>query len=346
MSKTNINNINNNNIINNENNKNAPNALISLITLNNKKDFRIQSKKLFLTYSQVQDRYTKEELLEFLSLKCEVKKYLICEEEHKTLGYHFHVYLELNKKCNVVNCKFFDFKGHHGKYESCKNYYAAKKYITKDGNYITNIEDTSFNNYMMDAKDLAKEGKIEEALFLIIDNYPKEIKFLDRYKKNFELVYKMTRNINKNLNFKYPLSCFKYDEYKKDLEIFDKLKYQKSLYIYGGSGNGKTQFIKTYFSEYNPLRVGHMDKLKKLNYKNKCIIFDDMNFNHWFRESIIHLLTVDEDNDINVKCSMVTIPENTIKIFISNFHWRDIFPAHDKAIRRRLYTINIEDRLF
>lgn len=61
-----------------------------------------------------------------------------------------------------------------------------------------------------------------------------------------------------------------------------------------------------------------------------------MNFNHWPRESCIHLLDTDEDRDINVKCTMVTIPRLTPRVITSNYEPSSILSAYDKAIRRRI----------
>lgn len=322
--------------------KNAKNSKNSKKTNNNKKNlFRLQSKKLFLTYSQIQDKFNKEELKEFLCNKLDVNKYVVAEEPHKDGGLHMHVYLELNKICNIINCHFLDFKEIHGNYVKVKNDYKVKKYCTKEDNYITNIIHFGVD-FMKDAKNLAQKGKINEALDIIINNLPKEIKFLDKYQANFNLVYKLERlKNNPKKNYRFELDTFQYDEIKEKMNEFMKCKFDKSLYFEGTSGWGKTQFLKTYFSKYDPLKVGHIDKLKTLKHNNKCIIFDDMSFCHWPRESCIHLLNVDDDTDINVKCSMVTIPEGTIKIFCSNFSWKTIFPAHDKAIRRRMFKIKI-----
>lgn len=70
-----------------------------------------------------------------------------------------------------------------------------------------------------------------------------------------------------------------------------------------------------------------------------------MNFSHWPREACIHLLDTDEDSDINVKCSMVTIPRLTPRVITTNHEPPMILAAYDKAIQRRIQTHEITEDL-
>lgn len=64
--------------------------------------FRLNAKKLFLTYPKCS--ITKEEALEQLKAKLKhISKILVAHELHKDGTDHLHVYINLDKKCNIIN---------------------------------------------------------------------------------------------------------------------------------------------------------------------------------------------------------------------------------------------------
>lgn len=289
-------------------------------------NFRKQASKLFLTYAQTDGE--KEALLKFLETKLSIKGYIVCKEHHKEEGVHFHVYLELEKRCNITNSRYLDWEGHHPKIETAKSSLKCVKYCKKDGDFITNLKFGTF----MRARDLAKEGNWKEALQLIIEEQPKEIRFLDKWEKNLKRVSQL---------YKIPYNKTKFERKDfKEIEVPWTPKSTKCLVISGASGIGKTQFAKTLLK--NPLLVRHKDKLKQFDSTiHDGIIFDDMSFAHWPREACIHLLDTEEDSDLDVKCSMVTIPAGTPRIFTTNADAASIFNGIDAAIRRRYVSWKI-----
>lgn len=289
--------------------------------------FRLRGSKLFITYSQAKGN--KEDLLAFLDSKVPVDEYVIAKELHKDGGTHFHCYLGLNKSIDIKNPRFFDWNTQHPKFEVAKSASRVCRYAKKDGDFITNMTFDIFER----ARNLAKVGDIKGALNIILEEQPREIVNLARWEKGFSLVARLKHiciTNNKNYKFK-PLS---------GIDLWS--RHQKVLILHGESGLGKTQFAKSLFK--NPLLVRHIDKLKKFDsFQHDGIIFDDMSFQHWPRESCIHLLDLDEDADINVKCSMVTIPAGVPRVITSNYKPYDIFSAFDKAIRRRHYSIEVKE---
>lgn len=299
-------------------------------------NFRLQSKKLFLTYSQCVGE--KEDLLNFLHTKLKILEYIVAKENHKDGGTHFHVYLALEKRCNITNPGYLDWEPegieailYHPKIEACKSSFKVQQYCKKDGDYITNMK---FNIFQC-AKELAKTGKWKEALIYVLEKAPQEIKYLEKWEHNFKAVAKLfTQKTQKTL----------YN--KEDFVNCQHIKHRpgRCMVISGKSGWGKTQYAKTLFN--NPLIVRHIDKLKRFNeIEHDGIIFDDMDFSHYPRVSCIHLLDTEEDTDINVKCSMITIPAGTRRVFTTNSEGINIFSSSCLAIRRRLNIYTLQQSL-
>lgn len=92
--------------------------------------FRLNCERLFLTYPQT--AVTKQELLDVLVAKLPVKNAIICQEKHGDGNPHLHAVVKLSKKVNIRDQRLLDVGSVHGKYESCKNYRQAVKYVTKE----------------------------------------------------------------------------------------------------------------------------------------------------------------------------------------------------------------------
>lgn len=288
------------------------------------KNFRLQTNKLFITYSQTNE--INQELLNFLHSKLDINKYIVCKEHHKDKGKHHHIYLELNNRCDIKNPRFLDYRNHHPKMEKARSGAKCMNYCKKDNDYITNMKFDTFER----ARILAKSGAWQQALHLIIEEQPKEIKYLDKWETNLKRYAKLCRKPSEHIK-KFT---------KEDFKPYN-LKWDKNttLVLQGKSGIGKTQYAKTLFK--NPLIVRHMDKLKQFDELiHDGIIFDDINLSHYPREPVISILDIEEDSDINVKCGMITLPPFTPRVITTNRQVRDIFPCFDKAIRRRI-SINI-----
>lgn len=111
--------------------------------------------------------------------------------------------------------------------------------------------------------------------------------------------------------------------------------WNKSLWIKGPAGIGKTQWALKFFE--NPLFVTHIDDLKLFNNNHDGIIFDDISFKHWPRESQISIVDHEQPRSIHIRYGVVRIPANTKKIFTSNVNIFD----EDDAIQRRYHRINM-----
>lgn len=91
-----------------------------------RKQFRLRGKHLFLTYAKT--GVGREEVLADLRKKLEprqVEKYVVATEKHKTGEDHVHVYLRLDKECDILSTGRLDLgEGEcavHGNYQSCRS---------------------------------------------------------------------------------------------------------------------------------------------------------------------------------------------------------------------------------
>ena len=124
--------------------------------LKTKKEFRIRSKKFFLTYPKVIDLSNIKELFlesiqrTFNLVKKDKIGYLIAKELHQDGTPHIHVYLEFKQQQaiysrNKLQVKLMNDDGkeiiQEGKYEAAKSRNSVIDYVLKDNNedYITNI---------------------------------------------------------------------------------------------------------------------------------------------------------------------------------------------------------------
>lgn len=113
---------------------------------------------------------------------------------------------------------------------------------------------------------------------------------------------------------------------------WEPIDYNKPTILWGAPGIGKTQFALAHFEK--PLLVRTVDDLKRLD-DHDGIVFDDMSFLHWPRETQIHLL--DElDSSIHCRFHDAVIPGNMPRIFTTNVSDGMIFMLEDGAIRRRV----------
>lgn len=302
--------------------------------------FRINAKQFFLTYPQCGIKC--EELLEGItaivsSKNNTVEQYCICEEKHANGDPHLHAYIKLGRKCNCRTPTYFDIRVgedvFHPNIQSVRSVVAVQKYIKKGGHYITNI-DKIINNFDQ-AMELVKKRKLQEAVDLLKRKESKTmVLYYDRVVNNLKSMIGLEQLLTK---FVYP------EPIVNEFRLMTSCN--KTILLAGESGYGKTSFAISLFG--NPLLCSHIDQLKEFDpIIHDAIIFDDMVFTHWPRESQIHIVDYDHPRAINVKHSVAYIPAKTKKIITTNRHASEVLLISDKAIRRRIKIIKVCTPLF
>lgn len=97
--------------------------------------FRLQAKKLFLTYPQCS--LDKQVALDQLKEKLPTWAYIVvCSELHQDGSPHLHAFVECNTKVRLNGANCLDILGHHGKYEGAESRDHSIRYVKKDGDFI------------------------------------------------------------------------------------------------------------------------------------------------------------------------------------------------------------------
>lgn len=105
--------------------------------------FRLQSKKLFLTYPQCPiDKEIALDLLKEILTNFGPSYIVVSSELHQDGSPHLHAFVALNKKYDSRQPDCLDLINpaddarYHGNYQGARNAGHSKQYVKKDGNFI------------------------------------------------------------------------------------------------------------------------------------------------------------------------------------------------------------------
>ena len=242
------------------------------------KKFRLSARKLLLTYPRT--RISREEVLEQLKLKLNIKEYLIVQENHtevegtfvslgetfvsegtvsETTGTlsvdnenpcireHIHVYIGLFSKLSIKNEKALDLldpitgKSIHGKYESVKNRSCVINYLKKsDKNYLSSLSEDTEKDFNLKLTNLAEKEGVKGAMKFFIKEKPE--KMGSSYASVLRNVKSYCNAINMELSKEE--SRFGVENFVFPEEVKDWINHEKddlTLVLTGDSGWGKTE---------------------------------------------------------------------------------------------------------
>jgi len=288
--------------------------------------FRLQGKKLFLTFPKPPADLILSEVIERFNEACPCVWIVVGRELHKDGTPHFHLACNLETRLDTTNPRFFDelfYK--HGNYQVMRSQAKCIRYCIKDGDFLAEgIDMTKYVKALDNQYEKAMQAStVKEGLAILRKASPGD------YMRNYQRYeYVLQKHIIRPTVPKYTLANFNAEPLDLSLPAV----------IYGETNCGKTQFAMAHFK--SPLLISHIDQLKHWDPSNyDGLVFDDMLFSHWPYNSIIHLLDIDEDRYIHCRNTNGFIPQGTKKIFVINSKnglFPDIFYSSDplKALAR------------
>jgi hypothetical protein len=178
--------------------------------------FRLNAKKLFLTYPKL-ELSPEKVLTELMDKDLSIVDFVIGREAHQDGTPHIHAYLALAKKVNITNARRLDIKGFHGRYEGVRNPNKAIEYAAKGRQFVTNlnIEGGRLVTLKERLHLLAQKGETAKALE-VLRKAPNAL-VLDKYsvwKRNIEQLSADSKSMAAGP--RYPVTDYEFPEGIKD----------------------------------------------------------------------------------------------------------------------------------
>lgn len=278
-------------------------------------NFRINRKKVGLTYSCPVDCddnpiTTHQEIIDFLKTKGACK-FLVSKEQHQNGKTHWHAFVEYDKKLNTTDTRYFDLLGVHPNIIKPARGHGWEAYVAKKGDWQSDYYENSPWTVAM------KLNKLEECVSHLFQKVPRDT-VLNMAKIEYAYSKLKPKPVKERPLMEFTIPFF--------------TDFDRAILLEGKSGWGKTQFALRCFK--NPKIVRQVEDLRSLDATHDGIVFDDMAFTHWPRQSQIHLVDMDEESSISARYNNVTIPAGMPRIFTFN---PDHMPVDrtDDAIHRR-----------
>lgn len=223
----------------------------------------------------------------------EIKEYVICEEKHKDGNPHLHAFIKLMGR-KRFRPDLFDVDGYHGHYEPAKSFRCVVRYVTKEGNYISNID---VKSALEKKGKLTKEDLLKDVDYVLDNKKINPLQVANWYKNS--CVYKMLINGKKEMPDVLP-------------------EKRRHLWIWGSSNTGKTTRLRQQMKEKG------MDNFFQIPSNNDWIGYDDQYYLYF--DEYKGQLTIQELNKIcdggakmNVKGGSVMLRYDVQVIILSNF---------------------------
>lgn len=281
--------------------------------------FQFDGVQFFSTWSQCGD-LTREEVLSHLQSIRPLKWCRIALEPHQDGQPHIHAAGVWSKRLKTSNCRLLDIRGKHPKWEPMRSIGASLTYLNKEWEFIDygSVPGSTSSNF----------NPVEASTSLSESEYFSECL---KHKVPFQYAAKFL-DLQKAKNATTIVESYVPDMLRETLEVQAvPFVENKTNILIGPTGVGKTQWAKR-IAPKPALWVRHIDVLRsfRIGY-HKSVIFDDVVFTHYPRESQIHIADVQDEAHIHVRYGVAIIPAGIPRIFTAN---RAVFIA-DEAIDRR-----------
>jgi len=326
----------------------------------NMAEFRINVKKLFLTYPQVSKNLNHELVLKQLKEKLSIEDYIIALEMHEDGSPHYHILLVLSKRCDIKISSYLDLKDQdnnvfHGKYEKVKNFKNAIKYVVKENNFITNMRLPIYKGNFIQPEEFvihqAREKGEIEALNDYIKDYPERLtKYLSILKRTLKNIREIENAITEEeipVEVPYDKIDFSNIKQAKELKEWVDADKKETLVLTGKSGTGKTTWALSFCKEQKlkTLYITDFEGFKNLKNKKKdAWILDDANLAKITKitgEALTKLIDNSTQADLRLLGQSLKRPRNMIQIIITN-NLSSVIKKLEKRVSRRIRIINFD----
>lgn len=287
--------------------------------------FRLDGQQFFLTYPNSDINH--EELYNFLCTLEQVLWARIATERHESGEPHVHAVFKFSKRWTSRSERVFDYQSRHPNIQSVRSATKSLAYVAKDGEFTDFGAIPSGENKRTASELLELAKTATEAEYWVACA---EARLPFQYAQRFRSMASSEAGTT-------------LDEWdgqeswiRSDLLCLP-LPSGKSIVLVGPSGCGKTSWVKMRCPK-PALWVRHIDVLRafRADY-HKCIVFDDMSFNHMPVQAQIHIVDWQDTSHIHCRYGHATIPAQTLRFFTCNE-----FPfAPHPAIIRRITQINL-----
>lgn len=234
------------------------------------KTFRLNAKKLFLTYPK--NDTTKDSVVE--NLKKHFKKnltgYSVGQETHLDGTLHLHVCVILQDKVDIRNPNTLDvIAGKHGNYQSLKNPKACIEYTMK--------EDKEVYLWGTCEEIVKKGGKFSQVAKELIDGKnPRDIMkmepgFFLQHKRKVDEMYQFIEEDKKLIS--------NFEPFGWQLDVLQKIEDQNErqiLWVVDGDGNCGKSMLADWLECYGAFRcnAGKIQDITYLYQKEQLVVFD------------------------------------------------------------------------
>ncbi len=310
-----------------------------------KKTFRLNSKKLFLTYPQCP--VSKSAFVAFVTSKplLDPAIYIVAQEEHKDGNKHLYIYLEYTERFQVRRPTVFDIKhegiNYHPNIQSVRSKIDTIKYVVKHDNealvHGINVEafiaaSTSHKRYFLALLLLEKKSICQQVV-----------------QENPMMLYGLCKLAN-DLQY-YSLAKPKWltdvEDRKvlKEVTLWDETyvvnpRYLKmpQLWIYGPPNTGKTTFLENLRDEgYRGYCMPDNNDWSGFDDAYDFLFIDE--FNGQIMINVLNRVLDGSHNvSLNVKGGKVMKNVNVPVFIVSNYHPNDIFTKVDHLKLQTLIT--------
>lgn len=258
---------------------------------------QINNAKFFLTYPKC--TLTKEEVLQKLPLREDIREYVISQEKHMDGTDHIHCVVHYSNRIRTRDARYFDIDGFHPNIKTLKtkaDLARTSRYVVKDGNFITEGE-------------MLKKSR-DEIFKALIANGEITAQFIQENPTCLSLNYSSIKGWLQVLGRTNLLS----KRVQKDK--------RRHIYVYGPSNTGKSTWLYAYLKNFQKIAlIPTNNDWFQATSETEVLYFDE--YKGHLSIQLLNMLC-DGCTTLNTKGSSTYILQPLV-ILVSNFSPEEIF---------------------